>query len=486
MNDINNEATREMPPVISQAEEPIEEQIYEEEPVYMPEETVYDPSPKKNTHMWIPIFVSCLIICTACFALLGMTVRNIILENGMAGGVSKLVTPIIKTDDPPNYNVILIGTDKGGYRTDTMMVATYNKEENKAYVMQLPRDTYVENNGRRDKKLNSAYFSGIDQLKKEVKLAYCIDVDKYLAVELDGFVQAIDALGGVEVDVPINMDYDDPTPGQDLHIHIKKGKQVLDGAAAEGFVRFRKNNNGSGYPMGDLQRIQAQREFITALVKKVISADGISKIPDLMKIAKDNLKTDINNDNAYQFIYKILSIGTDNIEFIEAPGAPKTVKYSYFIVDREDAARISNQYFGGKNKVSGTYKPKASSSAVTTYTDDETEYKYNEKTYYEPTPEVKKHTAEPEHESTAEPKTTPNSTEKPDATAKAKATATTTAKATAKPSDKPTEKPEHTPSVKPTEKPENGGVGETDEDIGNADNTENELSDNDENESEEE
>lgn len=476
MNDINNEATREMPAVISQTEEA----VHEDETVYIPDETVYDPPQNKTTHLWIPIFVSCLIICTACFSVLAMTVKNIISENGMAGGVSKIVTPIIKTDDPPNYNVILIGTDKGGYRTDTMMVATYNKEENKAYVMQLPRDTYVENNGRRDKKLNSAYFSGIDQLKKEVKLAYYIDVDKYLAVELDGFVQAIDALGGVEVDVPINMNYDDPTPGQDLHIHIKKGKQVLDGAAAEGFVRFRKNNDGTGYPMGDLQRIQAQREFITALIKKVISADGISKIPDLLKIAKDNLKTDINNDNAYQFIYKILSIGTDNIEFIEAPGAPKTMTYSYFVVDREDAARISNQYFGGKNKVSGTYKPKESSSAVTTYTDDETEYKYNEKTYYEPTPEVKKVTETPEHETTAEPKITPHSSEKPEETAEA------TAKTTAKPSPKTTEKPEHTPSVKATEKPENTNDGEADENIGDTDNRENKPSDNGENEREEE
>lgn len=467
MNDINNEATKEMPAVISQSEDT----------VYIPSEP---EKPEKNeniqkniTHTWIPVFVACVVICITCLGVLGITVRDIILENGMANGVSKLVTPIIKTDDPPNYNVILIGTDKGGYRTDTMMVATYNKEENKAYVMQLPRDTYVENNGRRDKKLNSAYFSGIEQLKKEVKLAYYIDVDKYLAVELDGFVQAIDALGGVEVDVPINMDYDDPTPGQDLHIHIKKGKQVLDGDKAEGFVRFRKNNDGTGYPMGDLQRIQAQREFITALVKKVISADGLSKIPDLLKIAKDNLKTDINNDNAYQFIYKILSIGTDNIEFIEAPGAPKTMKYSYFVVDSEDAARISNQYFGGKNKVSGTYKPKETNK-LTQYTDDETEYNYNKKTYYEPTPEIKK-TAEPTHAPTADATATLHSSSEP----------SETPLPTAKATPKTTEKPEHTPtakhSAKPTEKPTDTDDDDTTNDVTN------ESTDNsDTNESEEE
>lgn len=442
MNDINNEVTKEMEPVISQTDET----------VYMPDEIISAPAAVKSvSHSWIPIFVSCLVVCVTCFTLIGMTVRNIIMENGMANGVSKIVTPIIKTDDPPSYNVMLIGTDKGGYRTDTMMVATYNKEENKAYVMQLPRDTYVENNGRRDKKLNSAYFSGFDQLKKEVKLAYCIDVDKYLAIELEGFVQAIDALGGVEMDVPIDMDYDDPTPGQDLHIHIKKGKQVLDGEKAEGFVRFRKNNDGTGYPMGDLQRIQAQREFITALIKKVISADGISKIPDLIKIAKENMKTNINNDNAYQFIYKILSIGTDNIEFIEAPGEPKTIKYSYFVVDREDAARISNQYFGGKNKVSGTYKPKET-SPVEHYTDDETEYKYNEKTYYENTPAVQKATAEPVHKATASPKATPHAT--PDQSETAKPTAKASAKPEETPApDKPDEKPKE--SAKPSENDDN-------------------------------
>ena len=250
-----------------------------------------------------------------------------------------------------------MGVDKDGYRTDTMMVATYNVDTKQITIMQLPRDTYVPNNGRRDKKLNSAYFTGIDQLKKEVNLAYGIEVHKYVEVNIDAFKTLIDAIGGVEVDVPINMIYDDPE--QNLHIYLLKGVQVLDGNKAEQFVRFRKNNDGSGYPRGDLQRMEAQRQFITATVKQIVGGDGLKNINKLIKIAQENVNTDLSFNEIYDYCTAVMTTDQE-MQFLEAPGYPKMISGgSYFIVNYDEAVKIAQDCFyatdqeiSGMNRVS--------------------------------------------------------------------------------------------------------------------------------------
>ncbi|MBR5586378.1 MAG: LCP family protein, partial [Clostridia bacterium] len=249
------------------------------------------PAPKGR--LWPPVLISSLVLIVACFVTLALGVMPVLVQNGFAKGVTQIITPVLTAGQPAaNTNVLLMGVDKDGYRTDTMMVATYNVETSQITVMQLPRDTYVKNNGRQDKKLNSAYFTGVDQLKKEVNLAYGIKIHKYVEVNIDAFKKLIDAIGGVQMDVPINMIYDDPY--QNLHIYLLKGPQVLDGEKAEQFVRFRKNNDGSGYPRGDLQRLEAQQAFITATVKQIVSGDGLKNINKLIKIALENVNTDMS------------------------------------------------------------------------------------------------------------------------------------------------------------------------------------------------
>ena len=80
----------------------------------------------------------------------------------------------------------------------------------------------------------------------------------------------VDAIGGVDFDVPINMDYDDPI--QNLSIHFKKGVQHLSGADALRVVRFRHNNDGSGYGSEDLGRMATQQKFLKAVAKKMLTA----------------------------------------------------------------------------------------------------------------------------------------------------------------------------------------------------------------------
>ncbi len=425
------------------------------EPEY--EKPQEDGEDDRNARKWLPIFCSSVVAVIMCLTILVSYSVPIIIEWGIGKGLIKLITPIVQVDAPPkDINVLLVGTDRGGYRTDTMMIATYDDENDVINVLQLPRDTYVGGNGRRDKKLNSAYFSGVDRLKHEIELSYGIKIQRYLAVELDSFIEMVDALGGVEVYVPIDMDYDDPTPGQNLHIHLKEGLQVLDGEDAEGFVRFRKNNDGSGYPLGDIDRMAAQKDFIMAVVKKVISMDGISKIPELLDIAKNNITTDITNSEAYSYIYKILSMESENIRFYDAPGEMAYYSGWYFFVDEDENDIMVKELFNGDKYKSSVYVSRPASAKRPTNispSDDEEDIDDSERyTYYtNPEPgESPDASASPKSSATVSPSATPKGT--PSITPKATATPKSTPKATATPGvDDEAGEPVATP--KPTPKP---------------------------------
>lgn len=303
--------------------------------------------------IWPPVLISSLLLMVACFITLVAAVLPVLTEHGFTRGMTQIMAPVINAGEPPAFtNVLLVGVDKDGYRTDTMMVATYDVETDKVSVMQLPRDTYVANNGRADKKLNSAYYSGIEQLQREIRLAYGIETHKYVEINLEAFRKMIDAIGGVETVVPFNMVYDDPT--QDFHIYLIAKKdsqgnplpQLLNGDKAEQFVRFRKNNDGSGYPLGDLQRLQAQKQFIMDAVKQMISIDGLKNIDELIEIAQENAETDLTFNEIYDYCTAILTAQEDAIEFVDAPGDAMTLPFgSYFIVEYDGAKKIAQERF---------------------------------------------------------------------------------------------------------------------------------------------
>lgn len=295
--------------------------------------------------MWPPVLASSLFLIVACIVTISVGILPMLMQLGFARGMTQIIAPVITPGRPPEYtNVLLVGVDKDGYRTDTMMVATYNNETGKVSIMQLPRDTYVHNNGRYDKKLNSAYFTGLDQLKREVQIAYGIETHRFAAVNLDAFKMLIDAIGGVYMDVPINMIYDDPF--QDFHIYLLKGPQTLNGDKAEQFVRFRQNNDGSGYPRGDLQRMEAQREFVMATVKQMLSVKSITNLDEIINIAEENIETNLSFDEIYNYAMAVLTSENFNVEFIETPGqAADLPGGSYFVVDYDQARKVAQDYF---------------------------------------------------------------------------------------------------------------------------------------------
>ena len=234
--------------------------------------------------------------------------------------------------------------------TDTMIYVKYNVETGKIAMMSIPRDTYVNNEYCYGHKLNSIYRGqNIVPLVEEIQELINVKIDYYLIFDTEMVHKVVDAVGGVEVEVPMRMKYDDPT--QNLHIDLQEGVQVLNGKQAEMFVRFRHNNDMTvGYAMGDLDRTKVQQTFIKAFIKTALSPSNITKYPELLKIALDHTDTNVTVRESLKYATDAAKIDVENIVSLTAPGSAKYIdNLSYFILDEEEAQKIIAEQFSGED-----------------------------------------------------------------------------------------------------------------------------------------
>ncbi|MDE7244719.1 MAG: LCP family protein [Oscillospiraceae bacterium] len=202
------------------------------------------------------------------------------------------------------YTFLLVGTDQDDGNTDTIMVVSYDTRNQDISIMSIPRDTMI-NVSWDIKKINSVYSrykDGIEALRKEVKKLIGFAPDFYVKVDLKMFVELVDLIGGVEFDVPQDMNYDDPY--QDLHIHLNKGVQTLDGEKAMELVRFRR------YSEGDIKRVEMQQNFIKALMKECLSIKNWGKIKSYIDLAMENVQTDLEIGSVIWFAANVLGINS--------------------------------------------------------------------------------------------------------------------------------------------------------------------------------
>ncbi len=247
------------------------------------------------------------------------------------------------------YTFLLIGTDKGGGNTDTIMVVTFDASEKKCSLVSIPRDTMV--NVRWDiKKINSVYsINGVDGLKEHVKKLLGFAPDHYVKIKLQAFVDVVDAMGGVTFDVPRTMDYDDPV--QDLHIHLKKGTQKLDGMQAMGLVRWRHNNDYTrGY--STIERDKTQQAFLKTMAKQCLSVKNWDKISDYVKIFSKNVESDLTVGEMLWLAKAGMSVDAEDIHMFTLPGI-QSVNYwsrtyhsyqSYILANADENLKLVNEY----------------------------------------------------------------------------------------------------------------------------------------------
>ena len=203
------------------------------------------------------------------------------------------------------YTFLLCATDHDNGGTDTIILASYNTVDQSVNLVSVPRDTLFLNENNKVRKMNSAYNSGgIDGLRERLQSTLGIPIDYYIKVDLQGFVDGVNAIGGVEFEIPCAMDYDDDTPGQELHIQFQPGLTQLNGEDALKVMRFRKNNDLTGYT--DVGRMQTQQAFIQAAVKKSLAWNNVGKVGKLVNIVTGNVKTNMSVSDMTAFANQVL------------------------------------------------------------------------------------------------------------------------------------------------------------------------------------
>jgi len=240
------------------------------------------------------------------------------------------------------FNILLMGVDVGTVgskgspkRSDTMMLFHYNPKTADVAMISIPRDTKVTINGKTEKINAANAYGGPDLAIKTVENLLNVKINYYLEINYEGFRKIIDAIGGIYTVIPYNMNYDDDA--QNLHIHFKKGQKVhLDGKKAEEFVRWRKNNDDTGFADGDLGRIKAQQEFMLKVLEKLKSPSILLKIPAIAKLLPEYIDTNMDPFTMASISKDVPRIDINSIQKFTLQGDTKIInELSYIIYEPE-------------------------------------------------------------------------------------------------------------------------------------------------------
>ena len=314
--------------------------------------------PKKKMKLWKKIlFVILLILLVA-----GGVFAYRVHKNG--GGLSGMLATVVGHDENTRKNlgelqVLLMGvsTDQEGVAlTDTIIVASYNPNTQKAVLLSIPRDSFTGKNTKRavaSDKINAIYNITRDPEKtvEAVNELTGLDLQYYAIVQTEALIELVDAIGPIEYYVPTDMNYDDTS--QDLHIHFEEGLQEIDGPKAEELLRFRKNNDGTSFPEeygdNDIGRMRNQREFITAVVEQTVKLENITKLGSIIDIASRNLLTNLNLDVLKDYLPYAVEFNTENLQTASLPGSVPDLKttnnVSIFVVDKEATKQLVTELF---------------------------------------------------------------------------------------------------------------------------------------------
>jgi len=186
-------------------------------------------------------------------------------------------------------------------------------------------------------KINSAHaFGGIKLCKKTIEDTLGVRVDKYIMVHDDAVKDVVNVLGGIPIYVEKRMNYDDYA-GK-LHIHLEKGLNVLDGTQAVGYLRFRHDG------LGDIGRTQRQQWFLKGFIDKVKTPQALAKLPELLSVVKDDIKTDMSVYELSQLANVARGLSDGGVQIATLPGAPNQHGYiSYWILDPEKTQETINR-----------------------------------------------------------------------------------------------------------------------------------------------
>lgn len=268
----------------------------------------------------------------------------------IAEAVKSMVKDAVGDQDPIFVLILGVSDDISAELTDTIMLAGYNPDTNQAFLLSIPRDTFIGNNeataGGFDK-INALYQKNPQKTVNAVEKLTGVNIDYYITVKNQALVDIVNSIGGVEFDVPINMDYDDSS--QNLHIHLKSGYQKLNGDQAEQLVRFRHNNNGTTYSASygdnDEGRMRTQREFLKVVATKVIKTNNLEQLKNVVSAVFNNLETNITLNKMLGYAPFVIDFNINNLQMEQLPGNPSKMNQLWFYkADTEKTRELIDGY----------------------------------------------------------------------------------------------------------------------------------------------
>lgn len=257
----------------------------------------------------------------------------------------KLQNVITKREPGKPFNVLLLGQDnrpgESAARADTIIVARIDPESHKVWMLSIPRDTRVKIPGHGTQKINAATFYGGPSLMVETVQDFLgIPINHYMDIDFDGFIQVVNSLGGVWIDV--DTEINDPkasSHGSFTASHISKGYQLLDGDHALTFVRSRD------FPDADFTRMRHQQAFFKALADQASKFGNVVKLPGMVKDVAQYMSTDMTLSQVVDVALALRDAGSANVQTATVMGEWKSPyvwpdeKLKQFLVDAMVAGR---------------------------------------------------------------------------------------------------------------------------------------------------
>jgi len=244
-------------------------------------------------------------------------VATLIVLLTVLGGLYALMAFFIQPPiDRGTFTVLIAGQDNVGTHglTDTLMLARVDSENGTVDVVSIPRDTRADVSWQ-GPKINSVFAmtgGNVYRLMEEVEKLVGFMPDFYVVLHLQAFVELVDAIGGVRLNVPFRMQYSDPYDSPPLHINLEPGDQTLTGAQAMHFVRYRTRD-------GDLGRIQRQQYFLRALAVESLRIRNVPRIPTLVDIFVEHVDTNLPLSGMTYLAQQMMGMDNENLNFHTMP-----------------------------------------------------------------------------------------------------------------------------------------------------------------------
>ena len=235
-------------------------------------------------------------------------------------------------------NILILGLDDGneGFQNaDTILVLSFSNDTGKSRLISIPRDTWVTADSA-EGRIGTFYgLGGASLMVRHVAALLGISIHQYITIDMNTFADLIDVLGGVDIYVEENMDYEDPESG--LEIHLGQGYQHLDGYEAQKYLRFR------GESLGDVGRVQRQQKFIRSLYAKVLQLETIPKLPAIAEIFQNRMETSAEIFDSAHLANVLRKMSSDLPVTIMLPGAENDE--NAFIPDIEEIDKMISELF---------------------------------------------------------------------------------------------------------------------------------------------